>query len=196
MVKHSNHTAFSVLNWQLYIHFALASLRIMSHWSRSNLVFLEVNWNPLGHTQDLQVVYNILVCFFLVQLPSFCFQIRWFRSVFTKKRIQNLLSNRKELTVWLIKLFQELQSDLRVLVFKLRVNFKSTFEKSLVTLLQVLREGIVQSLQLQSVFLCFFRFSCFLELFCEILACTAIRLNSLALRRSLFHQVNCLFWHF
>ena len=153
VVKHTYHTAFSVLTRELDIHLTLASLGIMSHTSGRHLVLLEVDRDPLLDAKVLQIVLDVLMGLILVKLFALSVEIGAFRSVLLQERIKDLLGDPQILSVRLIELLQELHGKLRILILKLRVDLKLGLKEPLVALLQIFRQSMIQCLQFKTIFL-------------------------------------------
>ena len=113
---------------------------------RSHLVFLEVDRNVLLDPQVLQVVFDKLVGLLLVEFLSLGFQVLGHRAVLFQEAVDDLLGDFHVLAVWLVELLQELRSESCILVLELRVDLEVALEEHLVTLLQILRQRVVQGL--------------------------------------------------
>lgn len=153
VIEHSNHSTFSILAGKLDIHLAFSSFRVMCHAGWCHLIFLEVNGNPLLNTKCLQIVFNILVGFFLIKLATLTVKIIWLWAILLQKTVEYFLSDLKVLSIRLDKLFEELLGLRCIFIFKLWIDLKAALEESVVTLLQVLGQSMIKCLQLEAILL-------------------------------------------
>jgi hypothetical protein len=128
----------------------------MSYTCWGNLIFLKIYKNPFFDSKSFDVILDLLMSFFLIKFPAFSFMISRFASILFQKRIQNFFSYLEIPTIWLTKLFQKLLSRLSIFIFKLRIYFTIAFKKSIITLLQIFGQCMIQSLQFKCIFLWFF----------------------------------------
>ena len=75
MIEDTNHSSKSILTREFDVHFTFAGFWIMCNTSWCDLVFLKVDRNPFFDTEVGQIIFDILMCFFLVKFPAFSIQI-------------------------------------------------------------------------------------------------------------------------
>jgi len=153
VVEHAHHAALTVLAGQLNIHLAFASLGIMSHTGGCHLVLLEIDRDPLFDSQVLQVGRDVVVRLVLLELLPLSFEVLTLRFVLLQEAVEDLHSSLQVLAIRFIELLQELLGEGRVFVLELRVDFVPALDESVVALLQVLRQSVIEGLQLDPVLL-------------------------------------------
>ena len=67
VIEDANHATLSVLAGKFDVHFAFACFWVMRHTRRRYLILLKVNLNPLFDSEILKVIFDIIVCFELIQ---------------------------------------------------------------------------------------------------------------------------------
>jgi hypothetical protein len=124
VVENTNHSTLAILAGKLDVHLALARLWIMGHTCGGNLVLLEVDRDPLLNAEILQVVSDVIMSLILIQLLALSVKVSALRPILLEEAVQDLLGDSQILPIWLIKLLEELLSELSIFIFELRVNLE------------------------------------------------------------------------